>query len=150
MTTVFCETHEETLRLGEQLGLCAAAGVVVALRGELGAGKTVFAKGVGIGLGVKTIVTSPTFVLMQLYEEGRIPFLHADLYRLSGYDEAIEMGMEDFMSTSVSLLEWSERCPELLPDDHLVIDIRFRESGRDIQITSTGPQHQKTMAAWLE
>lgn len=132
------ESHEHTQRIGSILGQLAFPGLVIALNGDLGAGKTVFAKGVGEGLHVTEVITSPTFVLMQLYESGRIPLVHADLYRLSGMDEALELGMDELMGVSVVVLEWPERIPELLPADHLWVDIDIRESTRVFRFQGSG------------
>lgn len=122
------------------MGRLAFPGLVIALNGDLGAGKTVFAKGIGQGLHIADVITSPTFVLMQLYESGRIPLVHADLYRLSGMDEAIELGMDELMEASVVVLEWPERIPELLPRDHLWVDIDIRDTERVFRMRGTGPK----------
>ena len=139
---LWSNSHEDTLRIGEAIAKRAYPGLVVALNGDLGAGKTVLAKGVGAGLDVPDVVTSPTFVLMQLYEGGRIPFVHADLYRLSDYDEALELGMDDLIETSVTLLEWPQRIPELLPEAHLWIDIEIQGASRVFELRGHGERAQ--------
>ncbi len=111
------ETHspEDTAHWGELLGQYAQAGLVVCLRGDLGAGKTQLAKGVALGLGIKDHVTSPTFTLINEYQ-GRLPLYHMDLYRLGDADEALDLGLEEyFYGQGVSLVEWPERMGEQIP-----------------------------------
>ena len=140
---LWSKSHEDTLRIGEAIAALAFPGLVVALNGDLGAGKTVLAKkGVGSGLDVPDVITSPTFVLMQLYESGRIPFVHADLYRLSDYAEALELGMEELMSSAVVLLEWPQRIPELIPEEHLWIDIVTQGTTRVLELHAHGARIQ--------
>jgi tRNA threonylcarbamoyladenosine biosynthesis protein TsaE len=106
---------EATQRLAAALARVAAPGDLVCLWGELGAGKTVFAKGFGAGLGVTTTVNSPTFVLMAEHE-GRIPLFHLDLYRLADAGDAFAGGLlDDRQSAGVTLVEWSERLGSALP-----------------------------------
>ncbi len=120
------ETHspEEIMALGRRLGQVALAGTVFALTGEMGAGKTYFAKGVGQGLGVQQPVTSPTFTLINEYAGPRLPFYHMDLYRVGDAAAAQEIGVEDYFSAGgVVVLEWAELIADALPDDYIVIEI---------------------------
>lgn len=98
------------------MGRTASGGLVIAFRGDLGAGKTVFAKGVGKGLGIEDEVTSPTFTIISEYE-GRLRLHHIDAYRLSGPEDFFEIGGEDCLADrgGVSLVEWSERIEASLP-----------------------------------
>ena len=115
--------ESETFNLGRLLGEQAPAGLTVALNGELGAGKTVFAKGVAAGLGIKELVTSPTFVLMQEYESGRLPFCHIDAYRIEG-DEVLACGiLEAVNSQTLSIVEWAENIADYLPVDTVWVSI---------------------------
>ncbi|MCH5282018.1 MAG: tRNA (adenosine(37)-N6)-threonylcarbamoyltransferase complex ATPase subunit type 1 TsaE [Lachnospiraceae bacterium] len=123
---IIVETDEErkTYELGVSLGESAAPGEVYALTGDLGTGKTVFAKGVAKGLGIKETVNSPTFTIVQDYEEGRMPFYHFDLYRLGSPEELEEIGYEDFFyGEGLCLVEWAELFKEILPDETGVIMI---------------------------
>ena len=116
-------SRDETLLLGERLGFLLVAGDVLCLTGELGAGKTVFAKGVGRGLGVRDVVTSPTFTLINEYQ-GRLPFYHIDAYRLTGEADMAGLGYEEyFYGSGVTLVEWAGRVAAALPEDRL--DITF-------------------------
>ncbi len=106
----------ETERLGEHLAGALGPGAVVALYGELGAGKTAFIRGLARGLGVRDRVTSPTFTIVNEYE-GRVPLFHFDLYRLGGEDELFEIGWDDYLDRGgVCAVEWSERAPGSLPE----------------------------------
>ncbi len=122
---------QETRRLGALLGAALGPGDVVALEGDLGAGKTVFAQGMGSGLGVPDAITSPTFTLIHEYR-GRVPFYHVDLYRLSGEAGAGEaeagvIGLEEYLGgDGVAAVEWSQRAPGLLPRDHLLVQLSPR------------------------
>lgn len=117
MTTVETNSPEETLRLGKSIGMMAVPGEVYALDGDLGAGKTVFAKGVAEGLGVEDAVSSPTFTILQEYREGRLPFYHFDVYRVEDPEEMHEVGLDEYLTgDGVCLIEWAERIPELLPE----------------------------------
>ena len=117
---------EETFALGKQCGEKAAAGQVYCLYGDLGVGKTVFTKGFAAGLGIKEPVSSPTFTILQVYDEGRLPFYHFDVYRIGDVSEMDEIGYEDcFYGEGVCLIEWSQLIPEILPDE--VIRIRIEK-----------------------
>ncbi len=109
---------QETFALGEKLGQMAAPGTVVTLQGDLGAGKTVFTKGVARGIGICGPVTSPTFTILQIYEEGRMPFYHFDVYRIGDIEEMDEIGYEDcFYGEGICLIEWADLIRELIPED---------------------------------
>lgn len=115
---------EETFALGRQLGLKAAAGQIYCLDGELGVGKTVFTQGFAAGLGIEEPVNSPTFTILQIYEDGRLPLYHFDVYRIGDVSEMDEIGYEDcFYGEGVCLIEWAQLIPEILPEH--VIRIRI-------------------------
>ncbi|MCC8140405.1 MAG: tRNA (adenosine(37)-N6)-threonylcarbamoyltransferase complex ATPase subunit type 1 TsaE [Lachnospiraceae bacterium] len=119
MAEIF-ETYsaQETFALGQKTGREAKPGTVIALIGDLGVGKTVFTQGVAAGLGVTGPVNSPTFTIMQVYEEGRLPFYHFDVYRIGDIEEMDEIGYEDcFYGKGVCLIEWADLIGELLPVD---------------------------------
>ena len=107
---------EETFALARQLGEQAGPGTVYTLTGDLGVGKTVFAQGLASGLGIEEAINSPTFTIVQVYDEGRLPFYHFDVYRISDIEEMDEIGYEDyFYGDGVCLVEWAELIKELLP-----------------------------------
>ena len=115
---------EETLALGEKIGQGAAAGDIYTLTGDLGVGKTVFTKGFAKGLGITEPVNSPTFTIVQVYEEGRLPFYHFDVYRIGDVEEMEEIGYEDcFYGAGVSLIEWANLIEEILPEHYRRVTI---------------------------
>lgn len=115
---------EETYALGVEIGGKCKPGQVFSLIGDLGVGKTVFTQGVAAGLGIKGPVSSPTFTILQVYEEGRLPFYHFDVYRISDVSEMDEIGYEDcFYGDGVSLVEWADLVPEILPEHYTEIRI---------------------------
>ena len=132
---VISSSEQETRELGKRMAEKVTPGTVISLRGSLGAGKTVFAKGFAEGLGITEAIVSPTFTLVQEYD-GRLKLYHLDLYRLSGEDEFESMGGEDFLySDGVALIEWSEKIEDMLPDDTIFINITINEDlTRSIEI----------------
>ncbi|MCD8039849.1 MAG: tRNA (adenosine(37)-N6)-threonylcarbamoyltransferase complex ATPase subunit type 1 TsaE [Lachnospiraceae bacterium] len=107
---------DETFEAGRQLGLCAKAGDIYTLDGDLGVGKTVFTQGVAAGLGITEHVNSPTFTIVQVYESGRLPFYHFDVYRVGDIEEMDEIGYEDyFFGDGVCIIEWAKLIEELIP-----------------------------------
>lgn len=115
---------EETFALGEKLGREAKPGQIYTLNGDLGTGKTVFTQGFASGLGITEPVNSPTFTILQLYEEGRMPFYHFDVYRIGDVEEMDEIGYEDcFYGEGVCLIEWAELIEEILPEKVIVVTI---------------------------
>ncbi len=116
--------EKETWELGRRLGTGASAGQVFALVGDLGVGKTVFTKGLAKGLGIKEPVSSPTFTIVQVYDEGRLPFYHFDVYRIGDVCEMDEIGYEDYLyGQGVSLIEWADLIREILPEHYTEIRI---------------------------
>lgn len=115
---------EETFALGEKLGREAKPGQIYTLNGDLGTGKTVFTQGFASGLGITEPVNSPTFTILQVYEEGRMPFYHFDVYRIGDVEEMDEIGYEDcFYGEGVCLIEWAELIKEILPKNVIVVTI---------------------------
>ena len=116
--------EKETWELGRRLGTGASAGQVFALVGDLGVGKTVFTKGLAKGLGIKESVSSPTFTIVQVYDEGRLPFYQFDVYRIGDICEMDEIGYEDYLyGQGVSLIEWADLIREILPEHYTEIRI---------------------------
>ena len=115
---------EETFEYGRQCGLLAQAGLVFCLYGDLGVGKTVFTQGFAAGLGIKEPVNSPTFTIVQVYEEGRLPFYHFDVYRISDPEEMYEIGFDEYIEgDGVCFIEWAGLIDELLPEKRTEITI---------------------------
>lgn len=115
---------EETFLIGKELGEKSVPGQVYTLNGDLGVGKTVFTQGLAKGLGIDEPVSSPTFTIVQVYEEGRLPFYHFDVYRIGDVEEMEEVGFEDYvMGEGVSLIEWADLIREILPEKRTEIVI---------------------------
>lgn len=118
-------SEQETFELGKKLAQEAKAGQVFSLVGDLGVGKTVFTKGMAEGLGIAEPVSSPTFTIVQVYEEGRMPFYHFDVYRIGDPEEMEEIGYEDyFYGQGICLVEWANLIEELMPEHtvHILIE----------------------------
>lgn len=117
-------SEQETRTLGEKLGRIAAPGQIYTLVGDLGVGKTVFTQGFAKGLGITEPVNSPTFTIVQIYGEGRLPFYHFDVYRIGDVEEMEEIGYEDcFYGEGVCLIEWADLIEEILPEHYTEITI---------------------------
>jgi len=112
------ESEQDTFDIARQMGERASSGDIYLLEGDLGVGKTVFAKGFACGLGISEPITSPTFTIIQEYEDGRIPFYHFDAYRIADVEEMYELGYEGyFFGQGVCLIEWASLIQEILPED---------------------------------
>lgn len=115
---------EETFRVGEEIGQKACPGDVYTLIGDLGVGKTLFTQGVAKGLEIEEAISSPTFTIVQVYEEGRLPFYHFDVYRIGDVDEMDEVGYEDYVyGDGVSMIEWADLIEEILPEKYTRVTI---------------------------
>ena len=137
------ETHdpEETFEVGRTIGMNAKPGQIYTLTGDLGVGKTVFTQGVAAGLGITEPVNSPTFTIIQEYEDGRLPFYHFDVYRIGDLEEMEEIGYDDyFFGQGICLIEWADLIEEILPENLIKVTIeKDLEKGFDYRkITITG------------
>lgn len=126
--------------MGKAMGEAARAGDVYTLVGELGVGKTIFTQGLAAGLGIREPICSPTFTIVQVYEEGRLPLYHFDVYRIGDLEEMEEIGYEDyFYGQGVTLIEWGNLIGELLPPGHREIRIEKNlEKGFDYRCITVG------------
>lgn len=143
MRSVLTHSGAQTVALGARLGRLLAPGDFVALVGELGAGKTQFAKGIAVGLQVDpgTPVTSPTYTILNIYE-GRLPLYHFDLYRLHGPEEIEELGFEEYFSGSgACVVEWAERLGDEMPAQLLTVSLAHAGGdGREVRFDAAGPR----------
>lgn len=117
-------SEKDTFEFGKKLGEKATAGQIICLDGDLGVGKTVFTQGFAKGLGIEDSVNSPTFTIIQIYDEGRLPLYHFDVYRIGEPEEMYEIGYEEyFFGEGVCLIEWSKLIEELIPDEAITVTI---------------------------
>lgn len=142
-TTYETNSGEETKELGRKIGMGAKPGDVYTLIGDLGVGKTVFTQGIAAGLSIKEPVNSPTFTIVQVYDSGRMPFYHFDVYRIGDVEEMEEIGYEDyFYGEGLTMIEWADLIREILPSCRKEILIeKDLEKGFDyrrITITEVG------------
>lgn len=115
---------EDTFELGKKFGQSVKLGQVICLFGDLGVGKTVFTQGFAEGLGIKEAISSPTFTILQVYDEGRMPLYHFDVYRIEDVEEMYEVGFEDYFDgEGVCLVEWANLIEEILPSRRTIITI---------------------------
>lgn len=136
------ETHSvsETMHLGEALARHLVPDDVLLLLGDMGAGKSVLTRGIARGLGVTGYVTSPTFTILQVHEDGRLPLYHFDWYRLSDVEELYELSMDEYLQNGgVAVVEWPSRAEEAIPDSYLEIELfPLSDDERRITITPVG------------
>ncbi|HET9249181.1 MAG TPA: tRNA (adenosine(37)-N6)-threonylcarbamoyltransferase complex ATPase subunit type 1 TsaE [Actinomycetota bacterium] len=137
-------TAEDTRSIGEALAPLLSAGDAIALTGELGAGKTTFAQGLARGLGFPGHVVSPTFTLVREYRSGRLPIVHADVYRLERVQDVLDLELEGSAEDGVLLVEWGDAVQALLPPGHLVVELTVPGEGeeRSVRLRTEG-------TAWL-
>ena len=134
-------THspEETEKIGEALAKSLQPGTILAYRGDLGAGKTAFTRGLARGLGCKETVTSPTYTIVNEYLGGRLPLFHFDMYRLASSDDLWDIGWEDYLERGgVCVVEWSENVADALPSDAIIVSIARGEKDNERIITVEG------------
>ncbi len=140
------KSTSETIRLGKSIGSRLRAGDVVALVGELGAGKTQFIKGLatGAGVGKPSYVSSPSFTLINEYT-GRVPFYHIDLFRLESQKEAEGLGLEDYLhGGGITAIEWADKIPSLLPEEMLSIHLMYTgKNTRSIEMVGKGKRYEE-------
>ena len=140
MNTVITNSAAETRELGKRLAEKLKAGDVILLEGDLGAGKSEFARGVAKGLGVTETVTSPSFTILNVYESGKLPLYHFDWYRLESSEELYELGMDEYLGgNGIALVEWPTQCPDAVPEECLRIRITATgENSRQIEMEPCG------------
>ncbi|HXK33800.1 MAG TPA: tRNA (adenosine(37)-N6)-threonylcarbamoyltransferase complex ATPase subunit type 1 TsaE [Dehalococcoidia bacterium] len=136
-------TPGATRRIGERIGRLLRAGDVVLLSGELGAGKTVLAQGIGRGMGVADAIKSSSFVIMNEYDGHALRLYHADLYRLEEPEQVAELALDELASDGVLVVEWPERAPAELPEQHLLLTLEYDGAkGRRITARAHGERYE--------
>src|SRR5215470_9233659 len=144
VATFISNSSAETEAIGRQLAKDVEAGFVLALKGELGSGKTLFTQGLVAGLESDAAVTSPTFTIVHEYQGGRLPVYHFDFFRLENRESAVRLGLEDyFFSDGISVIEWADRIPELIPEGARWIAFEIKSEHQRI-ITLFHPRHENS------
>lgn len=139
----------QTRAIGQQLAEMLQAGDVLLMLGDLGAGKSELTRGIAKGLGVTATVASPSFTILNVYDEGRVPLYHFDWYRLNDVEELYEMGMDEYLGgDGVAVVEWPTQCPEAIPESYLEVKITpISETEREITLTPCGDFRTMTLEA---
>ena len=148
--TITSASVEKTQALGARLGQVVRAGDVIALQGDLGAGKTNFVQGLAHGMDITEEVNSPTFILANEYHSGRLPLYHIDAYRVADAAEAEGFGLDDYLNgDGVTVIEWAERVRDALPRDVLWIELEYvSENERSLRITANETRAASLLAQW--
>jgi tRNA threonylcarbamoyladenosine biosynthesis protein TsaE len=137
VATFISNSPAETQAIGRQLASDVNAGSVLALKGELGSGKTLFTQGLVAGFESDATVTSPTFTIVHEYQSGRLPIYHFDFFRLDNRESAVRLGLEDyFFGDGVSVIEWADRFPELIPEQARWISFEIKSECQRIVTVS--------------
>lgn len=143
-------SEQETVAFGEWLGKRAVDQLFIALSGDLGAGKTHFVQGLAKGMGIDETVTSPTFTILNCYE-GRLPLKHFDFYRLDTEDELYNIGWDEYSTGGVTVAEWANLFPRIIPEESILIDIKYsNETEREFHISGGGKAPVSVMKEILE
>lgn len=138
-------TPEKMINLGEKIGTNLKENMIVLMEGDLGAGKTTMTKGIAKALGIDRVVNSPTFTIMKIYDGGRLPLYHMDVYRLDNHsgDEYLE---EYFENSGVTIIEWAHRISDILPNEYLLINIDYLENGnRLVTLKANSSEYEKLL-----
>jgi tRNA threonylcarbamoyladenosine biosynthesis protein TsaE len=133
---IILDTEQKTSQLAEAIAGQVSCGDVLALSGELGAGKTFFTQCLCRSLGITEYVSSPSYILLNEYA-GKLPVAHFDLYRLDSLDEVLETGLPDFIEQRLTVIEWYEIAREILPAGTIYLDFEFRDSERLVKLKTT-------------
>lgn len=148
MPTIILHDEKETIAFGERLGQLLKAGDLITMEGDLGAGKTTLTKGIGLGLGVKRVINSPTFNILKDYQ-GRIPLYHLDVYRLEGVSQ--ELGFEEYYDgDGVCVIEWAQFIEDELPKERLEITLKHIGQERELTMQAIGERYEALVKKVLE
>lgn len=148
---VLSHRAEETYHLGKRLGELAKAGDVILLVGELGAGKTCLVQGIGRGLAISEVITSPSFIIVGQYR-GRLTIYHIDLYRIDSVEEFWGLGLDEYLwGNGVCVVEWAEKFIQFLPPEHLLIQIHYVSiNRRGLRLEATRQRYEELLSHLLE
>lgn len=150
MEKIFLKNEEETKEIGYKLGKILNKGNVVCLIGDLGAGKTTLTQSLAKGLEIDDYITSPTFTIINEYE-GRIPLYHFDVYRIASSEEMYEIGFEEYIyGQGVCIIEWANLIEDIIPKEHLYIELNYKEDGREMILKPYGEEYEKIVKELLK
>lgn len=137
------KTPEETTEFGIKLGKILKEKDIICLTGDLGAGKTHLTKGIAIGLEIEEDITSPTFTIVHEYA-GRLPLYHFDVYRICDSSEMYEIGFDDYLfGNGVSIIEWANLVEDLIPEEAIQIELKYKEVGRELIMSGLGKRFEE-------
>lgn len=143
MKSIYLENEKATSSLGEKIGKFLFPGAILCLNGDLGAGKTALTKSIALGLGIREDITSPTFTIVNEYEDGRLKLNHFDVYRIGSSDEMYDIGFEEYIaSEGVCIIEWSQIIEDILPSERLDIEIKYEDVGRRLEFIPRGQAYE--------
>lgn len=144
MTVIITKSAQKTRDLGRKLGQLLQSGDLLCLQGDLGAGKTTLTQGIAAGWGSSDSVSSPTFVMVNLYRAAdETPLYHMDAYRIESLPEAAQLGLDDMLAEGALIIEWPERIEPLLPKERLWLNLtHISETERQLEISASGTRHE--------
>lgn len=148
MRKIFLKNEEYTKKIGKSLGELLFEGAIVCLNGDLGAGKTTVTKSIAKALGINEDITSPTFTIVNEYNEGNILLYHFDVYRIGSSEEMYDIGFDEYIdSNGICVIEWSDIIKDILPKERLEIFLSYEDEGRNIEFIPYGKKYQKIVEA---
>ncbi len=143
MVKIYLEDEKKTQEIGYKLGKLLTPGSVICLIGDLGAGKTTMTQSLAKSLEVDDYITSPTFTIVNEYE-GKMPLYHFDVYRIGSSDEMYDIGYEDYINgEGVCIIEWANLIEDILPDEYLYIELRYKDMSREMILNPIGEKYEK-------
>ncbi|MGX4598212.1 tRNA (adenosine(37)-N6)-threonylcarbamoyltransferase complex ATPase subunit type 1 TsaE [Faecalimicrobium sp. JNUCC 81] len=143
MINIYLENEEKTKEIGYKLGTLLQPGSVICLIGDLGAGKTTMTQSLAKALEVDDYITSPTFTIVNEYE-GKMPLYHFDVYRIGSSDEMYDIGYDEYINgEGVCIIEWANLIEDILPDEYLQIELRYKDMSREMILNPVGKRYEK-------
>ncbi|WAW14666.1 tRNA (adenosine(37)-N6)-threonylcarbamoyltransferase complex ATPase subunit type 1 TsaE [Peptostreptococcus equinus] len=151
MKKIFLKNEDSTIKLGQKIAKLLFEGAILCLNGDLGAGKTCMTRSIAHSLGIEEDITSPTFTIINEYEEGRLKLYHFDVYRIGESVEMYDIGFEDYInSNGVCIIEWSNIIEDILPKERLELYISYCEEGREVEFKAYGLKYEKLVEELLK
>lgn len=143
MVKIYLDGEEQTKEIGYKLGKLLTPGSVICLIGDLGAGKTTMTQSLARAIGVDDYITSPTFTIVNEYE-GRMPLYHFDVYRIGSSDEMYDIGYDEYINgDGVCIIEWANLIDDILPDEYLYIELKYKDMSREMTLNPVGEKYEK-------